>query len=214
MRPGGPQALPAERSAMKLPQISQPERYGGLYVFDFGEWAAIGYTAEEIAMLLESERYRDGKVYKIHRAYPDGSLELRGLSRERFQLESGLFFYRSARPAARADYEALAFLARRQAPPCRAKLQLADLGSGGTGQRQRFAVALIFPAEYEDEIGAWLNEADYQGGDLAEGGISLVTRYYELEKTILERQQLWGQPAIPARSREEVYASVRRAVQR
>lgn len=199
---------------MKLPQISQPERYRGLYVFDFGEWAALGYTAEEITMLLESERYRDGKVYKIHRAWPDGSLELRGVSGERFQLESGMFFYRATLPAARADYESLASLACTQAPPCRAKLQLADFGSAGTDQRQRFVVTLIFPAEYEDEIGVWLNEADYQGGDLAEGGISLVTRYYEQEKTILERQQLWSQAAIPARSREEVYASVRRAVQR
>jgi hypothetical protein len=199
---------------MKLPQVSQPERYRGLYVFDFGEWAALGYTAEEIAMLLESEQYRDGKVYKIHRANPDGSLELRGLSRERFQFESGLFFYRSELPAARADHEALAGLARSRPPPCRAKLQLADFGPLAADERLRFAVALIFPAEYEDEIGAWLADADYQGGDLAEGGISLVTRYYEQHKTILERKQLWSQAAIPTRSREEVYANVRRAVQR
>lgn len=199
---------------MKLPPISQPERYRGLYLFDFGAWVALGYTAEEIAMLLESERYRDGKVYKIHRANPDGSLELRSLSRERFQLESGLFFYRSELPAARADFESFAALARSRPPPCRAKLQLADFGPAAADEGHRFALALIFPAEYEDEIGAWLSEADYQGGDLAEGGISLVTRYYEQDKTLLERQQLWSQAAIPARSREEVYASVRRAVQR
>ena len=43
--------------AMKLPELSSPARYQGLYVFDFGEWTAVGYTAEEIAALLEtSER--------------------------------------------------------------------------------------------------------------------------------------------------------------
>ena len=47
---------------MKLPQLTDPDRYEGLYVFDFGEQCAVGYTASEIAVLLESERYRNGKV--------------------------------------------------------------------------------------------------------------------------------------------------------
>ena len=61
---------------MKMPELTSADKYAGLYVFDFGEQAAVGYTAEEIAVLLESEKYRTGKVYRIHRALPDGTMEL------------------------------------------------------------------------------------------------------------------------------------------
>ena len=46
-----------------------------------------------MAELLESEHYRDGKVYKIHKATPDGRIELKGLPNETFQLEAGMFFH-------------------------------------------------------------------------------------------------------------------------
>jgi len=59
---------------MRLPELESPEKYGGLYVFDFGEQVAVGYTADEIAVLLESQRYADGKAYRIHRAMPDGTI--------------------------------------------------------------------------------------------------------------------------------------------
>ena len=74
---------------MNLPELEKPEKYVGLYIFDFGDHAGVGFTAEEIAELLESEKYKDGKVYKIHKAYPDGRLEIKGVTRETFQLEAG-----------------------------------------------------------------------------------------------------------------------------
>lgn len=197
---------------MILPQVNNPQRLRGLYVYDFGEWTAIGYTAEEIAILLDDASYRDGKIYKIHRASPNGQMELRGLSAERFKLESGMLFYRSELEPARADYEALGVAARDTPPPCRALLHLVDR-SADAGP-QRYLTALIFPAEYESEIGDWLTTVGFYGGDLAEGGLSHVTNYYGEQNTLLERQQLWSQPAIPSRSREEVLASVRQAVQR
>ena len=33
---------------MKLPALKNPELYQGLYVFDFGDHTAVGYTAEQI----------------------------------------------------------------------------------------------------------------------------------------------------------------------
>ena len=44
---------------MTIPSLEQPERYSGLYVFDFGQWTAVGYTADEVERLLESEAYRE-----------------------------------------------------------------------------------------------------------------------------------------------------------
>jgi hypothetical protein len=79
----------------------------------------VGYTAEEIAMLLESERYAQGKVYKIDRVSPDGQMEIRGVPRERFHLESGIFFNRQDRASALEDFNALRAIGMRVGLPCR-----------------------------------------------------------------------------------------------
>ena len=196
---------------MKLPTLEQPDRFEGLYIYDFGEWTAVGYTAEEIEVLLEDPRYRGGKVYKIHHARPDGTLEIKGVPPERFLLESGMFFFRRRREDAAADFAELKRLAAESPPPGRAYLHLADTQTEGPG---RYVTALIYPAEYEEEMGRWLLELDYHGGDWVEGGPSCVTNYQELDKQVLERQQLWSRSAVPTRSPEEVLANVRRAVQR
>ena len=197
---------------MNLPALDEPQRYRGLYVYDGGAWTAVGYTAEEIAVLLESEEYRGGKVYKIVRAAPDGQMELKGVALTRFQLESGMLFGRSGLESARADFETLRDLGAQRGAPCRAFIHLADRGE--VPDVARYVTALIYPAEYEDEIARWLLDANYAGGDLAEGGPSHVSNYYADQSTILQRAQLWSQPAIPSRSPEEVFQTVRRAVQR
>lgn len=197
---------------MKLPTLEDPARYAGLYVFDFGAWCAVGYTAEEIAALYESERYRTGKAYRIRRAAPDGQIELQGVTPERFELESGVFCYRDDEDAARSDFAALQRLAEQTPPPTRAFAHLADRGEEPL--RGRYVVALIYPAEHDEVMGRWLLEANYAGGDTVEGGPSCVTNYYEDEKQILDRAQLWSSSTISSRSRDEIYASVRQAVQR
>lgn len=198
---------------MHLPRLDQPQRYRGLYVFDFGEWSAVGYTAEEIAILLESEQYQAGKVYHIHNVWPDGRMELRGVAPSRFATESGLFFHRSELGAARRDFEDLLALAEKSPPPCRAFAHLAQRAAGDNAPAG-FVVALIYPAEHDDGISAWLLGGRYEGGDLADGGISHVTNYYGEAPRILDRRQLWNPSSTSSRSADEVFASVRRAVQR
>lgn len=198
---------------MHLPRLDQPQRFRGLYVFDFGEWSAVGYTAEEIAILLESEQYRAGKVYRIHNVWPDGRMELRGIAPTRFAAESGLFFHRTSLDAARRDFDDLIALAEKTPAPSRAFVHLAQRAAVGD-EPAGFVTALIYPAEYDDEFAAWLLAARYEGGDLAEGGISHVTNYYGEAKRILDRRQLWSPSSTSSRSADEVLASVRRAVQR
>jgi hypothetical protein len=193
---------------MKLPELKNNEKYVGLYVVDFGDNTAVGFTAEEVAEILESEKYRDCKVYKIHNAYPDGRLELKGVRNEIFQLEAGLFFYEDNHLAAKADFKTLVSLAVKSAPPCRAKVQLAKYGDN------KFATALIYPAEYDDEISRWLLDNDYKTKGSAEGGIGAVERYYQAKPEILERHQLTGQSAIESRSGAELLANLKTAVQR
>lgn len=193
---------------MRLPKLDNAETYVGLYVFDFGDHAGVGFTAQEVAELLESERYKHGKVYKIHGAWPDGRIELKGVRNEIFQLEAGMFFYSRDLEVARHDYKNLTALAVRTAPPCRAKVHLAKYSE------DKFVTALIYPAEHDDEVSRWLLDGDYKTAGAAEGGIGAVQRYYEAEPEILERHQLFAKTAIESRSGEELLAAVKLAVQR
>ncbi len=42
---------------MKLPEVKNSERYVGLYVVDFGDHSAVGFTADEVAELLDSDKF-------------------------------------------------------------------------------------------------------------------------------------------------------------
>jgi len=193
---------------MKLPKLEKPDRYEGLYVFDFGDHAGVGFTAEEVAELLDNERYREGKVYRVHRAFPDGRLELKGVPAERFQLEAGMFFYATDEATARNDFKHLVDMAVRTMPPCRAKVHLAKRGD------DQYVVALIYPAEHDEEISSWLLEGDYRTSGPAEGGVGAVERYYGNACEILDRQQLFGAGDDASRTGQELLESVTRAVQR
>jgi hypothetical protein len=193
---------------MKLPKLQNSERYIGLYVFDFGDHCGVGFTALEVAELLESEKYKDCKVYKIHKAYPDGRLELKGVRPEIFQLEAGMFFYSQDEQTARRDFKELANLAVRIAPPCRAKVHLAKYAD------DKFVTAIIYPAEYDDEISRWLSDGDYKTAGAAQGGIGAVQRYYDAKPEILDRHQLFEKSDIISRTSEELLANLKLAVQR
>ncbi|NIA07045.1 MAG: hypothetical protein GWP14_05330 [Actinobacteria bacterium] len=195
---------------MKLPELDNPQRYEGLYVFDFEGQVGVGYTAREIEILLESEKYRDGKVYKIHRAYPNGRLEIKGLSNKVFQVESGMFFHGRDQQQTRKDYQQLLELAQAGEFPCRAKLHLAQNKSP---EGTRYVVALIYPAEYDEEVAAWLAEKEYQGGEQASGGASEVAEYYR-DYSKIDSFQLWGVLDGTARDANDILANVGRAVVR
>ena len=170
---------------MKLPKLQKADRYVGLYVFDFGEHTAVGFTAQEAAELLESEKYKNRKVYKIHKAYPDGRVELKGLNSGIFQLEMGMFFYSGSLDAAEVNFKGLVNLAVKIAPPCRAKVHLAKYSE------EKFVTAVIYPAEYDDEVSRWLLDGEYKSEGAAEGGFGAVQRYYNEGPQILERHQLF-----------------------
>jgi hypothetical protein len=193
---------------MKLPKLEKPNRYEGLYVFDFGDHAGVGFTAQEVAELLDSERYSEGKVYKIHRAHPDGRLELKGVPAQRFQWEAGMFFYAKDEATARADFQRLVNLAIPTLPPCRAKVHVAKY------DEDRYVVALIYPAEHDEEISSWLLETGYRTSGPAEGGVEATERYYRDNPEILDQHQLFGTSEEISRTGDELLRSVAVAVQR
>ncbi|HUW18295.1 MAG TPA: hypothetical protein VMW16_03255 [Sedimentisphaerales bacterium] len=193
---------------MKLPKLQNTQNYIGLYVFDFGDHTGVGFTAQEVAELLESEKYKNGKVYKIHKAYPDGKLELKGVRAEIFQLEAGVFFYASNLETGKSDFKELVNLAVRNAPPCRAKVHLAKYGD------DKFVTALIYPAECDDEMSQWLLDGEYKTSGAAEGGIQVVQQYYDQKPEVLDRYQLFGKTAFENRTGEQLLAAAKLAIQR
>jgi hypothetical protein len=193
---------------MKIPELEKPEKYVGLYIVDFGDYSSVGFTALEVAELLESEKYKDCKVYKIHRAYPDGKLEIKGVPNEKFLLEAGMFFYSSDLETSRRDYKELVKLGVETTPPCRAKVHLAQYND------EKFVTALIYPAEYDDEFSRWLIDAQYKTSGPAEGGVEAVQRYYNQQPEILDRHQLFGQSETISRTGQELLQNLKVAVQR
>lgn len=193
---------------MQLPTITNAPRYVSLYVIDFGDHSGVGFTAEEVAELLDSEKFKDVKVYKIHNAYPDGRMELRGVRSQLFQIEIGMFFYAHDVETAQREYKELLKLAVEQAPPSRAKLHLAKYSD------DKFVTALIFPAEYNDEYSAWLLDHNYKTSEEAVGGISPVQQYYQDKPEILKRHQILGRQQYENRTGEELLSSTKVAVQR
>ena len=194
---------------MKLPLLQDPPAYQGLYIVDFGDHTAVGYTAEEVAILLESERHRDLHLFRIVRAHPDGRIEMKGVTAETFQLEDGMLFFCRDADRARRDFESLRQLADTTAPPCRAKLHLSEL----PGADLPHVVALIFPAEFADDVAQWLLDHDVSAGERVEGGLSAVTGYYEDHRQ-RDTHQVWSRSETASRSREEVLAAVGDGVQR
>jgi hypothetical protein len=161
----------------------------GRFVVDFGDQTATGLTAREVAELLESERNAHIKIYRIHRADADGRMELVGVDRARFELEDGFLFWRTDAETARADFDALRAAAAASPPPCRARVHLVRLPQAARSH----LVALLYPAEYVNEMSEWLTRIGYHGGEVVEGGVSAASGYLAApDAQVVERLQLWG----------------------
>ncbi len=193
---------------MKLPELENPKEYIGLYVVDFGDHSSTGFTAVEVAELLESERFKDVKVYKIHNARLDGKMELKGISSDIFQLEAGMFFYSEGFDQAQRNFTKLAKIAENTPPPAKSKLHMAKYEEGS------FVSALIYPAEYDDEFSRWLLDADYRTEGEVCGGIDIVSRYYDARPQIFEKKVFWPAAAIESKRGEKLIEATKLAIQR
>ena len=193
---------------MNLPKVKNPENYVGLYVIDLDDSCSVGFTGQEVAELLESQDFADAKVYKIYRAASDGSMELKGVSRRLFELEMGMFFYSGDEKSGRADYSMLVDLAAGWEAPCKAKVQLAKYEDG------RFVTAMIYPAEFNDQISDWLLGGGYATAGFAEGGVEPVEHYYNDKPEIIERKQLFAGSSYHNRTGNDLLSSLKMAVVR
>ncbi|MCH8881264.1 MAG: hypothetical protein IID34_15465 [Planctomycetes bacterium] len=195
---------------MNLPSLKHPELYQGLYVFDFGGHVAAGYTAEEIAVLLGSPEFKDGRAYKIHHATAQGEISLRGLSRLDVNVWEGMVFYRASSDAARVDFEALKQSARVSAPPAVLHWRL---GCDSQAEMPECTV-LSYPVEASDRVGRWLEAIGFAGGDQVEAGTHLADYFARPETVEHEHLAIAPDPRYHSRPPAEVLASVHKPVQR
>ena len=193
---------------MILPELQDTKKYVGLYVVDFGDSCSVGFTALEVAEILESEKYSDCKVYKIHNAYPDDRIELKGVPRQTFELEAGMFFYSQSLASSEKNFKELTNLAIKCMSPSRAKVHLAKY------DKDKFVVALIYPAEFDDEFSRWLLDNNFKTEGQAAGGVGAVQQYYDSKYEVLQTQQLFGAEAIQSRTGVQLLANLKQAVQR
>jgi hypothetical protein len=194
---------------MLLPSLENPQAYQGLFVIDFGDSTSVGYTAAEVAMLLEMERFQSAKVYRIHSASPDGRIELLGVPVSRFMLESGVFFYSRTPEEARVAFDTLGLLAESHPIPSRAKLQYAAF----PGASYPHAAGLIYPAEFDSDWSGWLIRVAFSGGEICDAGISAVSDWNDQAK-VSGSIQLWGAVDRGARPLAELIESVGVSLQR
>lgn len=193
-----------------LPPLLDPGRYVGLYVFDFGGWASVGYTAEEIAMLLESEEHRGGHAYRIYRVDAEGRIELIGVTQDALAGESILLFaYRDDSRVA-DDFAALRRKAAELHPPQDIEMAMADIAE----LEPPHVLALIHPRHSADAVAQWLTAIAFDGGDLAMGGGEVLGLYRGYDPSLVARCVLQGDPAVRSRTRQQVLDAIHQPLQR
>ena len=191
---------------MELPALECPERYTGLYVFDFGDRVSVGYTAEEVAILLSVEAYAAGTVYRIHRATPDGTMELIGISPAGLGKQDAMRFCRAVAAEARVDFERLLALAATTPPPCRILARLVRQ----TNTALPHATAIAFAAVEADAVSHWLRDGGFMGGDC----VDVADGAEAAAGVVVEQAELRPVGVGPLRSREAVLAATHETVQR
>ena len=195
---------------MKLPPLKDPQRYVGLFAFDFGEWVSVGYTAEEVAILLASEEYAGGKAFQVYRVDDHGNVELIGVTGRELEAEEIIIFARASADRAGDDFGELRRLATAQPPPCNLRLELTDLPEVDPPH----LVAMLFPRHANRPVAQWLSDAGFAGGDTVMAGEHVRRLYHEAGVSPVMSTVLPAAADRRPRAPDEVLATVRELIQR
>jgi len=158
---------------MKLPPLRNPLQYVGLYVLDFGDRVAAGYTAQEVALLLATKEYESAKAFRIHRVDERGCVELAGVSgRDVMQRDILVFAFDSAEQAGRG-FSRLRQLAQQTPAPCACAMEWVDFADVDPPN----AVCLTFAQSASGGLSSWLEAVGFDAGSRVYGGPRLLGRY-------------------------------------
>ncbi len=195
---------------MRLPPLSDPHRYAGLYVFDFGDHVSIGYTACEIRMLRETQRFRGGTAYEVYRVDERGAMELRGAGDERLVALEAFCFLRRKGADARRDYDRIRRAAEEDPVFARVDMQLARAYDFDPPD----VTALLYPIAASVVVSNWLQIHAADLGDEVVAGEDAHVRFIQSSGMRIASCQLAARMDYTDRPAEEVFAAVDLACQR
>lgn len=195
---------------LTLPPIPNAARYAGLYIFDFGEHVAVGYTAAEIAFLRAHPEFAGGTAYEIYRADADGRIELRGARDDRLHAREAFCFLRADASAANDDYLSLKRNAEANPPPCSIELQLSKLYSG----EFPYVTALLHAAAHADAVAGWLSAGGFMGGDQIQVGVHALAWLQQSGGVRLASCQPAALQVLADRTPEEILLAIHEPIQR
>jgi len=193
---------------MKLPAVSNPAQYTGLYVYDFGDHASIGYTAAEVRILLESPEHQGGTAYEIYRVNEFGGFELRGATPQRLAAMDAVVRLHPRGADARRDYELLRDHAEEVPIPAPLELHLARAYDFDPPD----VVAMLFPQASASSVAAWLH--GLPGPGHIDAGPSAYVRYLQTSGMRVASCQLRSVLDYTERPVEAVLGAVDRPCQR
>lgn len=179
-------------------------------MYDFGDHASVGYTAEEIAVLGRSPAHRDGRAYLIHAVDEDGVLSLRGATEVDLVGEESMIFRHRASPHAVASYEQIVGLAEERPLAALVKIELAR----HDGRDEAHAVALIYKLHAATVVSSWLIATGFAGGDSVDCGADVLAEYRADVPEAVASGYLACKMRYVSRGEDEVLASVELSVQR
>ena len=203
----------------RLPLLKDPVKYTGLYIFDFGDHASVGYTAEEILWLLADERYAQGDVYKIYRANSDGTLELKLARPEGWSRLTGLVFWFDNRQAALDEIVKIESMTADNRPPGEFELLSVELIPGDDqnefeyGADFHFAMVIRYSLELDDAMANWLLKNEYCGGITVDGGEKVVAWVIK-NGTELSSEKFGADSFRNSRTKDAVFNSIDQPIQR
>ncbi len=195
---------------MRLPPLSDPHRYAGLYVYDFGDHVSIGYTACEVRMLRETQKFQGGTAYEVYRVDENGAMELRGAGDERLAATEAFCFLRREGADARRDYSAIRGAAEQDPVFACVELQLARVYDFDPAD----VTALLYPIAASVVVSNWLQIHAAGFGDSVEAGQDAYVRLIQSSGMRIDSCQLAARMDYTDRSADEVFAAVDLTCQR
>ena len=195
---------------MNIPRVNQPERYAGLFIYDFGDHVSVGYTAEEIDVLTRSELHKSGSAYQIYRVTDGGAMELRGIESVRVGAQEAMLFQFRDLGDAAAAFDDLLRLAHSDPLPTPVHAERATADS----MTPPHVIALIYSVYGADGVGRWLQRVGFGAGEEVSVGSDRLQDYRQAVATPDESVELSTRLDLRSRGPAEVLATVQRPVQR
>jgi hypothetical protein len=195
---------------MRLPSLTKPAKYVGLFAIDFDEWVSVGYTAEEVQTLLALPQFALAHAYRIHRVDKAGRVELAGWDVRHLPREEVIVLACQSEDAASTNFDVLVKRAQDVPPPCAVTIELAH----APGNDPPHVVRLRYAQHASPQVSAWLSAAPLVGETAPSAGTLDSMRARGGGGEVLAVHQAAAPAELAPRDKADLLRTVRQPVQR